>query len=45
MGAVSNEHSEWCHWDISQTEKKNSGKLSPNMETLSAENKKQKKMK
>jgi len=42
-------HLQWYgerfHLDISPAEKKNSGKLSPNMETLTAKNKKQKKAK
>jgi len=45
MGAVSDEHGERFHLVIFPAEKKNSGKWSPNMETLTAKNKKQKKTK
>jgi hypothetical protein len=45
MGAISYEHGKRFHLDISQTEKRNSEQWSPNLETLTAENKRQEKMK
>jgi hypothetical protein len=40
--AISDKHGERFRLDISPTTKKNSGKWSPNMETLTAKNKKTK---
>ena len=43
--AISDEHGERFHLAKSPTEKKDSGNWSPNMETLTAKNKKSKKTK